>query len=94
MKELVFSALLGLGGGGVYAMLGTGMSPPTRVGRHQLRPRGLRDVRRLRLRPAAHQRHFALPWVDILPTHGLNLPVHITVQEGGTSEGRRSSSGC
>ena len=29
---------------------------------------------------------FVLPWVDILPTDSLNLPVRISIDEGGTSQ--------
>jgi branched-chain amino acid transport system permease protein len=88
MKELLFAALLGLGGGGVYAMLGTGIVTAYKGsgvinfahGAFAMYAAFVYDELRTKGR-------LLLPWVDILPTDRLNLPVRITIDSGGVGEG-------
>ncbi len=87
MKELLFAALLGLGGGAVYAMLGTGIVTAYKgSGVINFAHGAFAMYAAFVYHELFTKGSLALPWVDILPTNSLNLPVHITIQEGGTSE--------
>jgi branched-chain amino acid transport system permease protein len=87
VKELLFAALLGIGGGGVYAMLGTGIVTAYKgSGVINFAHGAFAMYAAFTYDELLTKGSLALPWVDILPTKGLNLPVHITIQDGGTSE--------
>ena len=86
MKELLFAALLGLGGGGVYAMLGTGIVTAYKgSGVINFAHGAFAMYAAFVYDELMTTGRLALPWVDILPGD-VNLPVFITIQEGGTSE--------
>ena len=86
MKELLFAALLGLGGGGVYAMLGTGIVTAYKgSGVINFAHGAFAMYAAFVYDELLSNGRLALPWVDFLPG-GLNLPVFITIQDGGTSE--------
>ncbi len=84
MNELILAALLGIGGGAVYAMLGAGIVTAYKgsgvinfaQGAFAMYAAFVYDELRTK-------GSFSLPWIDILPTESLNLPVDITVNEGG-----------
>ena len=88
MNDLILAALLGLGGGAVYAMLGAGIVTAFKgsgvinfaQGAFAMYAAFVYDELR-------SKGSFALPWVDFLPTDSLNIPVSVTVNEaGGTSQ--------
>ena len=81
MKELLFAALLGLGGGGVYAMLGTGIVTAYKgSGVINFAHGAFAMYAAFVYDELLTNGRLALPWVDILPTDGLNLPVRITIR--------------
>jgi len=86
MRELVFALLLGMGGGGVYAMLGTGIVTAYKGSGIINFAHGAFAVYAAfaydQLRTSGQ---FALPWVDVLPGR-LNLPVMVRLQHHGTSQ--------
>jgi branched-chain amino acid transport system permease protein len=83
LKDLIAYALLGLGAGGLYAMLGTGVVVAFRgSGVINFAHGALAMYSAFTYDELRHRGRIALPWFDILPTHNLNLPVHITLKHG------------
>ncbi len=83
MKDLIAYALLGLGAGGLYALLGTGVVVAFRgSGVINFAHGALAMYSAFTYDELRHRGRIALPWFDILPTHTLNLPVHITLKHG------------
>ena len=83
MKDLIAYALLGLGAGGLYALLGTGVVVAFRgSGVINFAHGALAMYSAFTYDELRHRGRIALPWFDILPTHSVNLPVHITLKHG------------
>ena len=80
MKEFVFVLILGLGVGGLYAMLGAGLVTAFKGSGVINFAHGAFAMYTVytydELNTAGRLK---LPWVDILPTHSLNLPVTISL---------------
>lgn len=83
MKDLIAYALLGLGAGGLYALLGTGVVVAFRgSGVINFAHGALAMYSAFTYDELRHRGRIALPWFDIIPTHRFNLPVHITLKHG------------
>ncbi|WP_420452297.1 ABC transporter permease [Ilumatobacter sp.] len=85
MNDIIFDLISGLGLGALFAMLGAGLvvsykgSGVINFAHGALAMYGMFTFDR-----AWNQGEFFLPWVDILPTHELNLPVRITLSDSGS----------
>lgn len=85
MNDIIFFLLLGLGVGSLYAMLGAGLvvvykgSGVINFGYGAMAMYGM-----FTFDTAWNRGEFFLPWVDIVPTHELNLPVRITLSDSGS----------
>jgi branched-chain amino acid transport system permease protein len=79
MKELVFALILGLGVGGLYAMLGTGLVTTFKgSGVINFAHGAFAMYTAYTYDELTTFGRVKLPWVDILPTKTLNLPVSIS----------------
>ncbi len=85
MNDIIFTLLLGLGLGSLYAMLGAGLvvsykgSGVINFGYGAMAMYGM-----FTFDTAWNRGEFYFPWVDFLPTKALNIPVKITLSDGGT----------
>ena len=85
MKDIIFTLLIGLGLGSLYAMLGAGLvvsykgSGVINFGYGAMAMYGL-----FTFDTAWNRGQFFFPWVDFLPTTTLNLPVRITLSDSGS----------
>ena len=87
MNDLIFDLISGLGIGALYAMLAAGLVVSYKGSGVINFAHGAIAMYGVVTFDAAWNRgEIFLPWVDILPTHGLNLPVRITVASDGTWE--------
>ncbi len=86
MGTIVFYLLAGLGLGALYSMLGTGLvvayrgSGVINFAHGAFAMYGVLTFDEARRKGRVH-----LPWVDVLPTHTLNLPVSFRLADGGMS---------
>lgn len=86
MGSVVFYLLAGLGLGALYAMLGSGLvvayrgSGVINFAHGAFAMYGVLTFDEARRNGLVH-----LPWVDVLPTHVLNLPVTLRIADGGMS---------
>ena len=82
MSDFVFALILGIGVGGLYAMLATGLVTAFKGSGVINFAQGAFAMYTVYTYDEVNtQGQFKLPWVDILPTHGINLPVSISVGE-------------
>lgn len=85
MNDIIFTLLIGLGLGSLYAMLGAGLvvsykgSGVINFGYGAMAMYGM-----FTFDTAWNRGEFFFPWVDFLPTKTLNLPVRITLSDSGT----------
>jgi branched-chain amino acid transport system permease protein len=85
VNDIIFTLLIGLGLGSLYAMLGAGLvvsykgSGVINFGYGAMAMYGM-----FTFDTAWNRGEFYFPWVDFLPTHGLNLPVKITLSDSGS----------
>ena len=80
MSDIIFYTLVGLGLGSLYAMLGSGIVIVFRgSGVINFAYGAMAMYGVFTFDEARRYGQIQLPWVDILPTHTLNLPVEITV---------------
>lgn len=86
MREAVFYGLAGLGIGGLYAMLAAGLVITVRgSGVVNFGLGAFATYGAFTFDEARRRGHLRLPWVDVLPTHRLNLPVDIRIADAGVS---------
>jgi branched-chain amino acid transport system permease protein len=84
VNDIIFTLLIGLGLGSLYAMLGAGLvvsykgSGVINFGYGAMAMYGM-----FTFDTAWNRGEFFFPWVDFLPTHGLNMPVKITLSDSG-----------
>ena len=84
MKDAIAFAFLGLGAGSFFALMATGLvvaykgSGVINFAHGSVAMYAAFTFNYLRI-----DGRLRLPWVDILPTHQLNLPVQITISSGG-----------
>jgi branched-chain amino acid transport system permease protein len=80
MSDFVFALILGVGVGGLYAMLSTGLVTTYKgSGVINFAHGAFAMYTAYTYDEVNTAGQFQLPWVDILPTHGLNVPVTISV---------------
>ena len=85
MNDIIFTLLIGLGLGSLYAMLGAGLvvsykgSGVINFGYGAMAMYGM-----FTFDTAWNRGEFFFPWVDFLPTDTLNVPVRITLSDSGT----------
>ena len=85
LNDIIFTLLIGLGLGALYAMLGAGLvvsykgSGVINFGYGAMAMYGL-----FTFDTAWNRGEFFFPWVDFLPTTGVNIPVKITLSDSGT----------
>jgi branched-subunit amino acid ABC-type transport system permease component len=85
LNDIIFTLLIGLGLGALYAMLGAGLvisykgSGVINFAYGAMAMYGL-----FTFDTAWNRGEFYFPWVDFLPTKGLNIPVKITLSDSGT----------
>ncbi len=85
MNNILFTLLLGLGLGSLYAMLGAGLVVSYKGSGVINFAYGAMAMYGLFTFDTAWNRgEFYFPWVDFLPTHTLNVPVKITLADSGT----------
>lgn len=85
LNEIIFTLLIGLGLGSLYAMLGAGLVVSYKGSGVINFAYGAMAMYGLFTFDTAWNRgEFFFPWVDFLPTHGLNIPVHITLSDSGS----------
>ena len=85
MSDLIFDLISGLGIGALYAMLAAGLVVSYKGSGVINFAHGAIAMYGVVTFDAAWNRgEIFLPWVDILPTHTLNLPVRITLASDGT----------
>ena len=82
MNDFIFALILGIGAGGVYAMLGTGLVTAFKgSGVINFAQGAFAMYAAYTYDQVNTAGQFKLPWVDIFPTHGFNVPVTIGVGE-------------
>lgn len=85
MNDIIFTLLIGLGLGSLYAMLGAGLvvsykgSGVINFGYGAMAMYGM-----FTFDTAWNRGEFYFPWVDFLPTTWLNVPVNITLSDSGS----------
>lgn len=80
MSDIIFYTLVGLGLGSLYAMLGSGIVIVFRgSGVINFAYGAMAMYGVFTFDEARRYGQIQLPWVDILPTHTLNLPVEVTI---------------
>jgi len=85
VNNILFTLLLGLGLGSLYAMLGAGLVVSYKGSGVINFAYGAMAMYGLFTFDTAWNRgEFYFPWVDFLPTHTLNVPVKITLADSGT----------
>ncbi len=85
MNDIIFTLLIGLGLGALYAMLGAGLVVSYKGSGVINFAYGAMAMYGLFTFDTAWNRgQFFFPWVDFLPTKGLNVPVEITLSDSGT----------
>lgn len=84
MSDIIFFLLVGLGIGSLYAMLGAGLVIVYRGSGVINFAQGAFAMYGVFTFDEARRNGFLrLPWVDVLPTHGVNLPVSIKLSDAG-----------
>ena len=84
MKDLIFFLLVGLGIGALYAMLGSGLVVVYRgSGVINFAHGAFAMYGMFTFDEARRNGKLRLPWIDILPTHWLNLPVTVKLSDHG-----------
>lgn len=84
MNQFIFAVILGVGAGGLYAMLGAGIvagfkgSGVINFAHGAIAMYAAYTWSELRLNG-----DIRMPWFDPLPTHGLNVPVRISLRDTG-----------
>lgn len=87
MKDLIFDLIGGLGIGALYAMLAAGLVVSYKgSGVINFAHGALAMYGVVTFDAAWNRGEIFLPWIDILPTHTLNLPVRITTASDGEWE--------
>jgi branched-chain amino acid transport system permease protein len=82
VNDFIFALILGIGAGGVYAMLSTGLVTAFKgSGVINFAQGAFAMYAAYTYDQVNTAGQFKLPWVDIFPTHGLNVPVTIGVGE-------------
>jgi branched-chain amino acid transport system permease protein len=90
MSAFLFALILGIGAGGLYAMLGTGLVTAFKGSGVINFAHGAFAMYTVYTYDQVNTAgQIKMPWVDILPTHGLNIPVTISV--GGPRGGLAST---
>ncbi|MEM9038021.1 MAG: ABC transporter permease [Actinomycetota bacterium] len=85
MSEIIFFLLLGFGLGSLYALLGAGLVVVYKgSGVINFAHGAFAMYGMFTFDTAWNRGEMFLPWVDILPTHTVNLPVRITLDSDGT----------
>jgi branched-subunit amino acid ABC-type transport system permease component len=85
LNDIIFTLLIGLGLGALYAMLGAGLVVSYKGSGVINFAYGAMAMYGLFTFDTAWNRgEFFFPWVDFLPTKGLNIPVKITLSDSGT----------
>ena len=85
MNDIIFTLLLGLGLGSLYAVLGAGLVVSYKGSGVINFAYGAMAMYGLFTFDTAWNRgEFFFPWVDFLPTHDLNIPVHIVLSDDGS----------
>ncbi|MEO1060295.1 MAG: ABC transporter permease [Actinomycetota bacterium] len=85
MNEIIFFLLLGFGLGSLYALLGAGLVVVYKgSGVINFAHGAFAMYGMFTFDTAWNRGELFLPWVDILPTHTVNLPVRITLDSDGT----------
>ena len=85
MKDALAFLLLGLGSGGFFAILAIGIVIAFRgSGVINFAQGAIAMFVAFEFDSVRKKGVLVMPWVDILPTHSLNLPVRITVSKSGT----------
>ena len=85
MNDIIFTLLIGLGLGALYAMLGAGLVVSYKGSGVINFAYGAMAMYGLFTFDTAWNRgEFYFPWVDFLPTTGLNIPVKITLSDSGS----------
>jgi len=85
VNDVIFNLLIGLGIGSLYAMLGAGLVISYKgSGVINFAHGAMAMYGMFTFDTAWNRGEFFFPWVDILPTHSVNLPVRITLTDGGT----------
>lgn len=80
MSDFVFALMLGIGAGGLYAMLGTGLVTAFKGSGVINFAHGAFAMYTVYTYDEVNTAgQFKLPWIDVLPTDQLNLPVTISV---------------
>jgi branched-chain amino acid transport system permease protein len=86
MNDAILFLILGLGAGALYAMLGAGLVVVYRgSGVINFAYGAMAMYGVFTFDEARRNGQVRLPWVDILPTHALNLPVDIKLADGGVN---------
>jgi branched-chain amino acid transport system permease protein len=84
VNDVIFYLLAGLGLGALYAMLGSGLVVVYRgSGVINFAQGAFAMYGVFTFDEARRNGHLRMPWVDILPTHWLNLPVDIKLSDKG-----------
>lgn len=86
MKDIIFFLISGLGIGALFAMLGAGLVISYKgSGVINFAHGALAMFGMFTFDSAWNRGEIFLPWVDFLPTHGLNIPVRITLDSDGSA---------
>ena len=84
MNDIIFTLLIGLGLGSLYAMLGAGLVVSYKgSGVINFASGAMAMYGMFTFDTAWNRGEFFFPWVDFLPTSTLNLPVRITLSDSG-----------
>jgi branched-chain amino acid transport system permease protein len=85
VNDIIFTLLIGLGLGALYAMLGAGLVVSYKgSGVINFAYGAMAMYGMFTFDTAWNRGELFLPWVDFLPTSSLNLPVRITLSDSGT----------
>jgi len=85
LNDIIFTLLIGLGLGSLYAMLGAGLVVSYKgSGVINFAYGAMAMYGMFTFDTAWNRGQFYFPWVDFLPTKTLNLPVEITLSDSGT----------
>lgn len=85
MNDIIFDLIGGLGLGALFAMLGAGLVVSYKgSGVINFAHGALAMYGMFTFDTAWNRGELFLPWLDFLPTHGLNVPVRITLSDDGS----------
>jgi branched-subunit amino acid ABC-type transport system permease component len=85
MNDIIFTLLLGLGLGSLYAMLGAGLVVSYKgSGVINFAYGAMAMYGMFTFDTAWNRGELFFPWVDFLPSHGLNIPTRITLSDSGS----------